>query len=98
MGERMRAARRGEFDGGVGNEWPTIGAGHGFTVVADGTTHVVRGIDLQVHEGEIFGILGPTGAGKTTTVECIGGLRTRDGGDIQVAGFDPADEKRGLIR
>ncbi|WP_043451001.1 ABC transporter ATP-binding protein [Jongsikchunia kroppenstedtii] len=61
-----------------------------------GGTDVVRGVDFEVSEGEIFGILGPNGAGKTTTVECIGGLRTRDAGHVRVAGFDPADEDRGL--
>lgn len=57
---------------------------------------VVDGVSFAVEAGEIFGILGPNGAGKTTTVECIGGLRRRDAGTIRVAGFDPADEDRGL--
>ncbi|GAC46885.1 ABC transporter ATP-binding protein [Gordonia aichiensis] len=61
-----------------------------------GDTQVVRGVDFEVAEGEIFGILGPNGAGKTTTVECIGGLRMRDGGRVRVAGFDPAAQERGL--
>lgn len=61
-----------------------------------GDKQVVRGVDFEVAQGEIFGILGPNGAGKTTTVECIGGLRKRDGGHVRVAGFDPADEDRGL--
>lgn len=52
----------------------------------------VDGISLSVDEGEIFGILGPNGAGKTTTVECVGGLRCRDGGTISVAGHDPGTE------
>ncbi|WP_082031120.1 ATP-binding cassette domain-containing protein [Tessaracoccus massiliensis] len=55
-----------------------------------GTNHVLRGIDLSVDEGEILGILGPNGAGKTTLVECIGGLRARDGGTVTVDGMDPA--------
>jgi ABC-2 type transport system ATP-binding protein len=53
---------------------------------------VVDGVSFSVEPGEIFGILGPNGAGKTTTVECIGGLRQRDGGTVTVAGMDPADE------
>ena len=53
---------------------------------------VVDGVSFSVEQGEIFGILGPNGAGKTTTVECIGGLRQRDGGSISVAGMDPANE------
>ena len=59
-------------------------------VYADRT--VVDGISFDVEDGEIFGILGPNGAGKTTTVECIAGLRRRDGGSITVAGMDPALE------
>jgi ABC-2 type transport system ATP-binding protein len=51
---------------------------------------VVRGVSLRVETGEIVGILGPNGSGKTTTVECIGGLRRRDGGRITVDGLDPA--------
>ena len=50
---------------------------------------VVRGVSLRVDTGEIVGILGPNGSGKTTTVECIGGLRRRDGGRITVDGIDP---------
>ncbi len=61
-----------------------------------GPRMVVRGLDLHVDEGEIVGILGPNGSGKTTAVECIGGLRRRDGGTVTVAGRDPAIEPQGL--
>ncbi len=47
---------------------------------------VVDGVSFSVEQGEIFGILGPNGAGKTTSVECIGGLRKRDGGSIVCIG------------
>jgi ABC-2 type transport system ATP-binding protein len=57
-----------------------------------GDRTVVDEIDFSVEDGEIFGILGPNGAGKTTTVECIAGLRRRDGGSIRVAGMDPGRE------
>ncbi len=57
-----------------------------------GERTVVDGVTFSVEPGEIFGILGPNGAGKTTTVECVGGLRQRDGGRIAVAGMDPAKE------
>jgi ABC-2 type transport system ATP-binding protein len=50
----------------------------------------VDDVSFVVEEGEIFGIVGPNGAGKTTTVECVEGLRARDGGRIGVLGLDPA--------
>ncbi len=52
----------------------------------------VRDVSYAVEEGEIFGILGPNGAGRTTTVEMIEGLRDRDGGSISVLGRDPAND------
>jgi ABC-2 type transport system ATP-binding protein len=55
-----------------------------------GDTEAVRGIDLEVAQGEIFAFLGPNGAGKTTTVEILEGYRHRTGGDVRVLGEDPA--------
>ncbi len=52
-------------------------------------TQAVRDVSFSVRRGEIFGILGPNGAGKTTTVECLQGLRGRDGGNVEVLGIDP---------
>ncbi|MBX6752446.1 MAG: ABC transporter ATP-binding protein [Micromonosporaceae bacterium] len=53
----------------------------------------VADVSFSVEEGEIFGILGPNGAGKTTTVECVGGLREPDGGDISVLGLHPRRDR-----
>lgn len=61
-----------------------------------GSRQVLHGIDLNVDEGEILGVLGPNGSGKTTAVECIGGLRDRDGGSVSVAGMDPATDPLAL--
>jgi ABC-2 type transport system ATP-binding protein len=55
-----------------------------------GDVEAVRGIDLEVAEGEIFAFLGPNGAGKTTTVEILEGYRGRNGGEVTVLGADPA--------
>jgi ABC-2 type transport system ATP-binding protein len=55
-----------------------------------GETEAVRGIDLEVHQGEIFAFLGPNGAGKTSTVEILEGYRKRTGGEVSVLGEDPA--------
>lgn len=61
-----------------------------------GDHEVLRGIDLDVAEGEIVGILGANGAGKTTLVEIIAGLRTLDSGTVRVAGLDPQADERAL--
>ncbi|MEN6522663.1 MAG: ATP-binding cassette domain-containing protein, partial [Anaerolineaceae bacterium] len=52
----------------------------------------VDDISFSVKQGEIFGLLGPNGAGKTSTLECLEGLRMPDGGDLHIAGIDPAHE------
>jgi ABC-2 type transport system ATP-binding protein len=65
-----------------------------------GDRTVVDGIDLDVHEGELLGLIGANGAGKTTTVECIQGITRPDDGAIRVFGVDPAvdrDRVRRLI-
>ncbi len=51
-----------------------------------GNNAVLKGINLAVHKGEIFALLGANGAGKTTTLECIESLRTYDSGNITVNG------------
>ena len=50
----------------------------------------VRGVDLEVHRGEIFAFLGPNGTGKTTVVEILEGFRERSEGEVTVLGADPA--------
>jgi ABC-2 type transport system ATP-binding protein len=55
-----------------------------------GEKTAVAGISFEVEPGEIFGLIGPNGSGKTTTVECVQGLRARDGGEVSVLGLDPA--------
>ena len=59
-----------------------------------GEHEALRGISFTINEGEVFSLLGPNGAGKTTTVEILEGYRTRDGGRVEVLGFDPQRSER----
>ncbi len=56
----------------------------------------VDDVNLEVSAGEIYGILGANGAGKTTSVECAQGLRRPDRGTIRVLGLDPVADKARL--
>jgi ABC-2 type transport system ATP-binding protein len=54
-----------------------------------GGVSVVDDLSFSIEEGEVFALLGPNGAGKTTAVEILEGHRRRDGGTVDVLGFDP---------
>jgi ABC-2 type transport system ATP-binding protein len=51
------------------------------------TTVAVAGLDLEVEEGEIFGLVGPNGAGKTTTLRILATLLAPTSGDAEIAGI-----------
>ncbi len=51
-----------------------------------GSHVVLKGIDLLVRSGEIFALLGMNGAGKSTTLECVEGLRSYDSGKVIING------------
>jgi ABC-type branched-subunit amino acid transport system ATPase component len=53
-----------------------------------GGVRAVEGLDLEVHEGEILGLIGPNGSGKSTTVNVITGLFPPSAGQIRFAGRD----------
>ena len=53
-----------------------------------GEIRAVDGVDLDVHEGEIFGFLGPNGAGKSTTIRCLVDLSRPTSGRAEVLGLD----------
>ena len=57
-----------------------------------GPVRAVDGVDLGVHQGEIFGFLGPNGAGKTTVIRMLITLLTPTAGEIRVAGYDVVRE------
>jgi ABC-2 type transport system ATP-binding protein len=53
-----------------------------------GETLAVDGLDLDIAPGEFFGLLGPNGSGKTTTIHILASLIRPTAGSAQVAGFD----------
>ena len=57
-----------------------------------GSTWALRGIDLAIQRGSIYGLLGPNGAGKTTAVRILATLLRPDGGTARVGGFDVVRE------
>lgn len=54
-----------------------------------GTLEALRGISFDVNQGELFGLVGPDGAGKTTTIRSLAGLITLDQGIVRILGSDP---------
>jgi ABC-2 type transport system ATP-binding protein len=55
----------------------------------NGKTRAVDGVTLQVQRGEVFGLIGPDGAGKTTLTRVILGLLSRTDGESSILGYDP---------
>jgi ABC-2 type transport system ATP-binding protein len=63
-----------------------------------GATAAVDGLDLEVASGEIFGLVGPDGAGKTTAIRLLCGILDADAGEAAVAGFDVLREPEEVKR
>ena len=63
-----------------------------------GKLEVLRGIDLQIAEGEVVCIIGPAGSGKSTFLRCLNQLETATSGSIVVDGFEICDKKTNINR
>jgi ABC-2 type transport system ATP-binding protein len=61
-----------------------------------GAVRAVEGLSFEVRRGEMFGLIGPDGAGKTTTLRVILGLLKPDAGRVATCGVDPFRERRKL--
>ncbi|WP_353210159.1 amino acid ABC transporter ATP-binding protein [Rhodovarius sp.] len=64
-----------------------------------GSTEILRGIDLDVMPGEVIGVIGPSGSGKSSLLRCIAGLDEIVGGSVQVEGraTQPGDGAIGMV-
>jgi ABC-2 type transport system ATP-binding protein len=61
-----------------------------------GSVEALRGVSFSVAPGEMFGLIGPDGAGKTTAIRTICGLLHVEGGHIRVMGKDPVKDHRAI--
>jgi ABC-2 type transport system ATP-binding protein len=61
-----------------------------------GAVEAVRGVDLDVRAGEIFGLIGPDGAGKTSTFQILGGVMEATSGEAELLG-EPARRARAFV-
>ncbi|MHC1723834.1 MAG: ABC transporter ATP-binding protein [Aminipila sp.] len=59
---------------------------------------VIENLDFSVLPGEVFGLLGANGAGKSTTIECILGTKKPDTGTISILGMNPYSERKKLYQ
>lgn len=53
-----------------------------------GATEALRGIDLDVTQGEVLAVMGPSGSGKSTLIHCLAGVLAPDEGTVMLAGTD----------
>ncbi len=63
-----------------------------------GDVRALDGFDLTVEPGQIVGLIGPNGSGKTTALKAILGLSRLDGGELEVFGLNPTKHRRDLMR
>lgn len=62
-----------------------------------GPVKAVENVNISVNRGEVFGLLGANGAGKSTTIECILGTKKQDSGTVSILGMNPQEERKKLF-
>lgn len=63
-----------------------------------GSKLVLNNLDFSVESGTVFGLLGANGAGKSTTIECILGIKQADSGKIRILDQDPSKDRCQLFQ
>lgn len=63
-----------------------------------GTFYALKDLDLHIHKGKVFCLLGPNGSGKTTTINLINGLNRPTAGNVKVLGLDPIKDMKKVRR
>ena len=59
---------------------------------AYGPKEVLKGLSLEVYKGELFGFIGRNGIGKSTTIDCVIGVKKFDAGEIEIEGYSIKEE------
>ena len=73
---------------------PVLISAQAVTKTYKGGLEALKGVDLDIHDGEIIALLGPNGAGKTTLISVICGIVTATSGTVTVGGYDIVDDFR----
>ncbi len=74
------------------------------SIIVDGLTKkygdytAVDRLSFQVRKGEVFGLLGANGAGKSTTIECVLGTKSFDSGTVTIFGSEPKKDRKNLFQ
>ena len=61
-----------------------------------GSVEALKGVSFHIDRGEMFGLIGPDGAGKTTTIRLLCGLLHADEGEVRILGHDPVSSHRAI--
>lgn len=75
-----------------------LGAVKGLFTREKQIVHAVKGIDLDIAQGELIGFLGPNGAGKTTTLKMLSGILFPTSGEVKVLGYTPFERRPEMLR
>lgn len=62
-----------------------------------GNIPAIKDINICINQGEVFGLLGANGAGKSTTIECILGTKIADKGTVSILGMNPISDRKRLF-